>query len=98
MRYRYLASLGSLAALLALISVAALLMAGQAQAPSKTTSPAKPGSTPKMPWGDPDLQGTWFVKEGAPLERSPQNANKAFLTDEEVAAADKEKAVNPGRN
>ena len=88
MRHRYLASLSSLG-LLALISLAAILMAGQT---------AKPGPAPKTPWGDPDLQGTWFVMEGVPLERSAQNAGKAFLTDAEVAALDKDKAVNPGRN
>jgi hypothetical protein len=33
-----------------------------------------------------------------PLERSAANANKEFLTDEEVAAADKKKGLDPGRN
>jgi hypothetical protein len=33
-----------------------------------------------------------------PLERSAANAGKEFLTDEEMAALDKEKAGNPGRN
>jgi hypothetical protein len=32
------------------------------------------------------------------MERSAANANKPFLTDEEVAAADKQKAQAPGRN
>src|SRR5262245_56756110 len=98
MRHRYVASLGLLAALLALIALAAVLMAGQAPTSIKQTTAPKPGPAPKTPWGDPDLQGTWFVTEGVPLERSPQNANKPFLTDAEVAALDKEKAVNPGRN
>jgi hypothetical protein len=98
MRYRYLASLGSLAVLLALIALAAVLMAGQAPTTVKQTTAPKPSPAPKTAWGDPDLQGTWFVTEGVPLERSPQNANKPFLTDAEVAALDKEKAVNPGRN
>src|SRR5207237_9500654 len=58
----------------------------------------KPGPASKMPWGEPDLQGTWFVMENVPLERSAANAGKQFLTEDEVAAADREKAVNPGRN
>ena len=33
-----------------------------------------------------------------PLERSAANANKPFLTDAEVAAADAAKGLNPGRN
>jgi hypothetical protein len=36
--------------------------------------------------------------EGVPLERSAANAGREFLTDAEVAALDKEKAGNPGRN
>jgi hypothetical protein len=85
-----------------------------AQAPTSTPKPSAPatakpatGAKPaavaakaavRTPWGDPDLQGTWFVIEDVPLERSPANANKEFLTDEEVAAADKRKAEAQGRN
>jgi hypothetical protein len=58
----------------------------------------KPGPAPRTPWGDPDLQGTWFVMEAVPLERSQANAGKPFLTDEEVAALDKQKEINAGRN
>lgn len=36
--------------------------------------------------------------ENVPLERSAANANKQFLTEDEVAAADKAKTVDPGRN
>ncbi len=98
MRHRYFASVGLLAGVLALIALAAILMAGQTPTPAKSAAAPKAGPAPKMPWGDPDLQGTWFVTEGAPLERPAQYAGKEFLTDAEVAALDKEKAVNPGRN
>jgi hypothetical protein len=99
MRNRYLASLGALALAGVLISLAAISTRGQNAAP-KATAPAlpKPGQAPKMPWGEPDLQGTWFVMESVPLERSAANANKQFLTEDEVAAADKAKTVDPGRN
>src|SRR6202035_3471785 len=59
---------------------------------------AKPGGPPRTPWGDPNLQGTWFVMADVPLERSAANAGKEFLTDEEVAASDKKKGLDPGRN
>jgi len=65
---------------------------------SKTTAAAKTAPSLRTPWGDPDLQGTWFVMTDVPLERSPANANKEFLTDAEVAAADEAKGLNPGRN
>src|SRR5262245_51047963 len=99
MRNRYLASLGALALAGVLISLAAISTRGQNAAPraAGTTLP-KPGPAPKMPWGEPDLQGTWFVMESVPLERSAANANKQFLTEDEVAAADKAKAADPGRN
>jgi hypothetical protein len=96
MRQRYPVSLSALAAVLAFAS----LVAGQ-----NTAAPAKPkpaaaktGSPLRTAWGDPDLQGTWFVMADVPLERSAANAGKEFLTDEEVAASDKQKGLNPGRN
>jgi hypothetical protein len=68
--------------------------------PATTKSPgaAKTAGPYRTPWGDPDLQGVWFVLWDVPLERSAANAGKEFLTDEEVAAADKLKGINPGRN
>jgi hypothetical protein len=98
MRERYL-TLGALGIALLFISLATISTTGQTPTP-KSAAPSlpKPGPAPKMPWGEPDLQGTWFVMEAVPLERTAANANKPLLTDEEVAAADKDKAVNPGRN
>lgn len=109
MRQRYLASVGALALVAVFVSLAAVSMRGQTAAPKATPAPKasaapkapgspKPGPAPKTAWGEPDLQGTWFVMENVPLERSAANANREFLTDEEVAAADKEKAEDPGRN
>jgi len=98
MRQRYLASVGWLACILALIALAAVLMAGQAPTTVKPALASKPVAAPKTAWGAPDLDGTWFVKEGVPLERPAQYAGRTLLTDAEVAALDKEKAVNPGRN
>jgi len=80
--------------LLALIS----WTAGQTPATPNPTPAAKADPVLKTPWGDPDLQGVWFVLADVPLERSAANAGKQFLTDEEVAAADKQKGLNPGRN
>jgi hypothetical protein len=97
MRQRYLFSLCAL-------SLAALPLASQSPAPGGKTAAAKPstaargGSSPRTAWGDPDLQGTWFVMADVPLERSAANAGKEFLTDAEVAASDKQKGLNPGRN
>src|SRR5215471_14861930 len=102
MRNRYLASVGALALAGVLIALAAVSTRGQNAAPKAAATKAagptlpKPGLAPKMPLGEPDLQGTWFVMESVPLERSAANANKQFLTEDEVAAADKAKTVDPG--
>jgi hypothetical protein len=109
MPHRHLVPLGALAA--AVFVVLAFSGSMVAQAPPSTAKPV-PGASapqpriaptaaargPRTPWGHPDLQGTWFVIEDVPLERSAANAGKQFLTDEEVAAADKQKAAGPGRN
>ena len=108
MRHRKLVSLAALAGSLPIVFFLTVRMAGQnpaapakaapKAAPSKEAKATKGKAVPRTPWNDPDLQGTWFVMADVPLERSAANANKEFLTDEEVAEADLRKGVNPGRN
>lgn len=42
----------------------------------------------KTAWGDPDLRGRWPIDHlnGTPLQRAPEQGNRVFLTDEEMAA------------
>lgn len=87
--------LGLAIALSAFISSAAQSKTSQAPRGQDTQ---KGGPVPKTSWGTPDLQGVWFVLANVPLERSNANAGKEFLTDAEMAAADKLNEVNPGRN
>lgn len=49
-------------------------------------------------WGDPNLQGTWFVLFDEPLERPAKYGDRQFLTDAEIEAANQAKGINPGRN
>jgi hypothetical protein len=100
-------TLGVIAVAVAVVSGATVSMRSQtpprpaAAAPATTAQrPAlpRPGPAPKTAWGEPDLQGTWFVMEAVPFERSAANANKPLLTDAEVEAMDKAKSVNQGRN
>jgi hypothetical protein len=95
MRGRYLVSLVALGSL-ALASLAVVTLTGQT--PASTAKSKSAASVRRTPWGDPDLQGTWFVLYDVPLERSAANKDKPFLTDEEVAAANKAKESSPGRN
>ena len=53
-------------------------------------------SAPLTPWGDPDLQGIWDSKTVTPLQRPDKFAGREFLTDEEVAAIEKEASAHPG--
>ena len=94
MRHRYLASLGALAG--ALLWLASIPVDGQAPAADQGDGSGRRRS--QTAWGDPDLQGVWHVMAQVPLERAQQYQGREFLTDEEVAALDKGKAENLGRN
>ena len=63
---------GALLGVIALVALAPAGVAGQ--------------DTPRTPWGDPDLQGTYTNKTITPLERPESVGDKVYLTDEEVAA------------
>ena len=65
----------NLVALSCMITVGALISASAAGQ-----------QVPRTPWGDPDLQGTYTNKTITPLQRPDDVGEKAFLTDEEVAA------------
>ncbi len=80
MRHRFLAAVGTVAALVAL-AISTL-------APS-----AAPSKVPRTAWGKPDLQGIWDFRTITPLERPDTLAGKEFLTEEEAAKLEKE-AVN----
>ncbi len=47
--------------------------------------PAAAQSSPRTPWGDPDLQGVWDFRTATPMERPEELGNQAFLTAEEAA-------------
>ena len=77
-------------AVLAVVALAAVPVVAQTAAPSsKSAVASKPGSTPwtlpRMPWGDPDLQGVWTSDSaiGIPVERPAQFAGRAELSEEE---------------
>jgi hypothetical protein len=98
MRRRYLLSLVALGSLAA-ATLAVVTLTGQTPASTSNSAKSKSAATThRTAWGDPDLQGTWFVLYDVPLERSAANAGKEFLTDAEVAAANKAKETSPGRN
>ena len=48
--------------------------------------------TPTTSWGAPDLQGVWSNETLTPFERSEQNADKPFYTEEEARTLAEQKA------
>jgi hypothetical protein len=80
---------------LVLIAVVVLAVASsmtvQILAQTQGASDAK-WVTPRTPWGDPDLQGTWPASDliGVPLQRAPELGTRAYLTDEEFAQRQKQ--------
>ena len=104
MRHRFLAAVSILAGLIVVVSLARIPVAAQAPADhpnaatgsgtpaakAKTTVAPKKWTPSRTAWGEPDLQGIWSYATITPLERPAGQAGKEVLTDEEVAAVDKE--------
>ena len=84
-----------LTTLLAILGVAAVMSAAWL-APAGAQQALQPALTsytpPRTPWGEPDLQGVWGGRHQTvtPLERPKAFGEREFLTDEEIAARQKE--------
>ena len=76
--------------LLALTCAVAGVLPAEAQV-DRVTDPN--WTMPRTPDGQPDLQGIWGNKTITPIER-PGNQGQAYLTDEEMAALNQQRAVN----
>ena len=76
MHYRHLARFVALTAAVSLTPQPIL---------AQGAPPAGDWTPPRLATGRPDLQGVWLSNTAAPLERPPYLADRAWLTDEEVA-------------
>ena len=82
MRCQFLVSSGARA----VVSLASVPVAGQAQsAAAKTTRGAKTWTPLRTPDGQPDLQGVWDFRTLTPLERPNALGERQVFTDEEAA-------------
>jgi hypothetical protein len=72
--------------LLIVTSVAAIAFA--TMTPLAQQGSSRGSQTPRTPWGDPDLQGTWTAEAelSVPFERPAQYGDRQILTDQEFAA------------
>jgi hypothetical protein len=66
------------------VTVFVLLFASTAFVAGQTN---RPGGSPRTPWGDPDLQGTWSSEAelSVPFERPPEFGERQMLTEAEFA-------------
>src|SRR5215470_13966904 len=62
------------------------------------TAVARPWTSPRTPWGHPDLQGIWDYRTITPLERPTALSGKQFLTDEEAATFEREENRRQNRD
>ena len=89
--------MGTLAAAIAVCSLAIAPVA--AQAPAAATkpngAPAKAYVQPKTPDGQPDISGYWTNATYVPLER-PKGVTKEFYTPEEMAKIERDAALREG--
>jgi hypothetical protein len=90
--------LASLVVAAAVAALASLPVAGQvSSAPplvitAYNAGPPIPYTTPRTPWGDPDLQGVWSSDDtsGIPMARPQNLGNNLYQTDEQWAARQKQ--------
>jgi hypothetical protein len=89
MRYRAFVSAAAVAILIASVPMMVPLAGQQTpQAPAAAAAqpfapPPSSYTPPKTPWGDPDFQGIWDYQSIVPMQRPPQLAGKATMTDAE---------------
>ena len=97
MRFQRLSVLCAVA--IAVASLAAPTVSGQSstRTTEKRGTAANKSATLRTPWGAPDLQGTWDFRTVTPMERPPELAGKATLTEKEAAEYERRIALAPGR-
>src|SRR5712692_6472194 len=84
-----------LAIAIAAAVIAAQLSAQDPQTTAKTATAAKKSWTPtRTPDGQPDFQGVWTNPTITPFERPANLAGKAYLTEQEAAALEKQAAAS----
>ncbi len=95
MSRRVVEAFGVAAAVLAVTALLKVVPLGGAGEPRGAQEPqAQSEAPPATPtaWGEPDLQGIWTNDYEIPLQRPARFAGREFLTDEERAELDRERA------
>jgi hypothetical protein len=85
MSHRFLTSMTTLAATIALALPVTGQSASNPKPAAKATASKSTYTAPKLPWGDPDLEGIWPGNMGVPMQRPANLKDKAVISDEEFA-------------
>ena len=94
----------AMAVVTATLLLSARSVAAQAPPAARAADPtaaAKKWTTPRTPWGEPDLQGTYSNRTITPFERPANVAGREFFTADEVTALEKrarEQSGDEGRS
>ena len=75
-----------------LLAASCALTAQTPSAAPKVTKASKSYTPPKLPWGDPDLQGNWPAQFNIPMQRAGNVTDKEVLSDEEFAQTEQQAA------
>ena len=87
MSHGFSTSVSLVATAFAVVSLAALPVAGQAPAAAANT-----WTPPHTSWGHPDLQGIWTNETITPFERPDELSGKDFLSEEEASELEQQTA------
>ncbi len=95
MRTHRFAAVGAATALLVVVVG---LLGATGTGLSGQTAGSRADASIRTPWGEPDLQGIWTTEVDTPFERPERFGDREFLTPEEQAALDEQRAGLIGRN
>ena len=93
MRMRQFAAAGAVSALVVAVGLLGATRIGL----SGQTAGSQADASIRTPWGEPDLQGIWTTEVDTPFERPERFGDREFLTPEEQAALDVQRAGLVGR-
>jgi hypothetical protein len=77
--------------------VSAPMTPASAQTSAASGTPPAASSSPKTPWGEPDLQGIWTDETTTPLQRPARYANQEAFSEAERAELDRVRSEVLGR-
>ena len=94
MRTRQFAAAGAVSALVVTVGLLGATRIGL----SGQTAGSRADASIRTPWGEPDLQGIWTTEVDTPFERPERFGDREFLTPEEQAELDEQRAGLISRN